>query len=78
MIEQHYSGQEVANLLGVHEETIRKLALRGEIRWVPVGGQRRFPESAITEYLEHGSSPARVVSLDRRRHTRGSAKGRSA
>ncbi len=51
-IEKHYTGREVADLLAAHPETIRRAAKRGELRSVRVGSERRYPESAIKEYLE--------------------------
>ena len=50
-IEQHYTGREVAERLSVHPETVRRLAAKRELRSVRVGSERRYPESAIREYL---------------------------
>lgn len=50
-IEKHYTGRQVADLLAVCPETIRRLAARGELRSVRVGSERRYPESAVKEYL---------------------------
>ena len=50
-IDRHYTGKQVAELLAVCPETIRRLAARGELRSVRVGSERRYPESAVTEYL---------------------------
>ena len=47
----HYTGRQVADLLAVCPETIRRLAARGELRSVRVGSERRYPESAVKEYL---------------------------
>jgi excisionase family DNA binding protein len=51
-IEQHYRGGQVAKRLAVHPETVRRLAAKGELRSVRIGSERRYPESAIREYLE--------------------------
>lgn len=51
-IEQHYTGRELAERLSVHPETIRRAAARGELRSVRVGTERRYSESAVTEWLE--------------------------
>lgn len=50
-IEQHYTTDELAERLRAHPETIRRAAARGELRSVRVGSERRYPESAVVEYL---------------------------
>lgn len=57
-IERHYRPAEVAEQLGVTTETLRKLAFRGEIRCVRVGRDRRYPQSAIDEFLTRNTEPA--------------------
>jgi excisionase family DNA binding protein len=51
-IERHYTTRELAERLGVHPETIRREAMRGRLRSVRVGSERRYPESAVREWLE--------------------------
>jgi excisionase family DNA binding protein len=51
-VEQHYTTGEVAGLLAVNPETVRRLAARGALRFVRVGAELRIPTSAIREYLE--------------------------
>jgi excisionase family DNA binding protein len=51
VIERHYTTRELAELLQVHPETIRRAAARGELRSVRVGSERRYPESAVKEWL---------------------------
>jgi excisionase family DNA binding protein len=51
VIEKHFSTRELAELLNAHPETIRREALRGRLRSVRVGSERRYPESAVKEYL---------------------------
>jgi excisionase family DNA binding protein len=53
-IERHYTTRELAELLAVHPETIRRAAARGHLRSVRVGHERRYPESAVREWLEGG------------------------
>ena len=50
-IERHYTTRELAELLAVHQETLRREAQRGRLRSVRVGSERRYPESAVREYL---------------------------
>jgi excisionase family DNA binding protein len=62
VIERHYTTKELAALLAANPETVRRAAARGELKSVPVGSERRYPESAIRDYLtrmEHGHSQAR-------------------
>jgi len=74
MIERHYKTAEVAELLSVHTETVLRLAQRGEIRSVRIGNDRRYPESAIREFLERNTEEVRpkVASIAARRETRSS------
>jgi excisionase family DNA binding protein len=50
-IEKHYTAHELAELLGVSYETVLELAYKREIASIRVGRLRRFPESAVTAYL---------------------------
>lgn len=54
-IEIHYRGKALASLLSVNPETIRRAAASGELRSVRVGAERRYPESAVKEWLEGDS-----------------------
>jgi excisionase family DNA binding protein len=51
MIERHYSGKALAGLLSVNPETIRRAAVVGRLGSVRVGRERRYPESAVREWL---------------------------
>ena len=51
-IERHYTTADLAELLSVHPETIRERARTGELRSVRLKVERRFPESAVREWLE--------------------------
>lgn len=51
VIERHYTTAELAELLAVHPETIRRAAASGRLRSVRVGRDRRYPESAVNEWL---------------------------
>ncbi len=50
-IERHYTTRELAELLSVHPETIRREAARGRLRSVRVGAERRYPQSAVEAWL---------------------------
>lgn len=51
MIERHYTTAELAELLSVHPETVRRAAASGELRSIRLGRDRRYPESAVVEWL---------------------------
>jgi excisionase family DNA binding protein len=67
-LERHYKTRDVAELLSVHEETVLRLAQCGTLRSVRVGSERRYPESAIVEFLERNvDETARRVGVPPRR-----------
>lgn len=51
-IEYHYSGRALAVRFSVNPETIRRAAASGKLRSVRVGSARRYPESAVNEWLD--------------------------
>jgi len=52
MIEaRYYTTQELAELLSVNPETIRRAAASGALRSVRVGRVRRYSDSAVSEWL---------------------------
>lgn len=78
MIERHYKTAEVAELLSVHTETVLRLAQRGELLSVRIGNDRRYPESAIRDFLDRHTEGSVVASIVSRRETRSSRERRSA
>jgi excisionase family DNA binding protein len=52
VIERHYRTAELAELLSVHPETVRRAAAAGELRSIRIGNERRYPESAVLEWCE--------------------------
>lgn len=57
MIERHYKTRELAELLGLHPETIRRAAQRGELESVRIGLDRLYSESAVHNWLEANRDP---------------------
>lgn len=53
LIEPHYKGRQLAELLAVNPETIRRAAAAGRLRSVRFGRERRYPESAVKEWLQN-------------------------
>lgn len=77
MIEQHYKTRELAERLGVHPETIRRAAQRGELESIRIGLDRIYAESAVQRFLAANVDPA-VAVLNGQRQTRASSNGRKA
>ena len=77
MIERHYKTRELAELLGIHPETIRRAAQRGELESIRIGLDRIYSESAVQRFLAANVDPA-VAALNGRRQTRPSSYGREA
>jgi excisionase family DNA binding protein len=61
LIERHYSTRQLAELLSVNPETIRREAQRGRLRSVRIGSERRYPESAVRQYLENRAEPEAAI-----------------
>ena len=57
MIERHYTTAELARLLSVHPETIRRAAASGRLKSRRLGRERRYAESAVKEWLASGEEP---------------------
>lgn len=73
--DRYFTGKTLAELFQVHPETIRRAAASGALRSVRVGAERRYPESAVEEWIS-GERPqlrGRFGSLDRTRGVRMSA-----
>lgn len=77
MIERHYKTRELAERLGVHPDTIRRAAQRGELESIRIGLDRIYAESAIERFLAAHVDPA-VAVVSRRRQTRPSSNGTEA
>jgi excisionase family DNA binding protein len=70
-LERHYSGREVAELLGVNYETVLQLAQTGELPSLRVGRLRRFSESAVKTYISRHQDGIVVDLTSRLRSPRG-------
>jgi excisionase family DNA binding protein len=77
MIERHYKTRELAKILGIHPDTIRRAAQRGDLESIRIGLDRIYAESAINRWLGANLDPS-VAALNRRRQTRPSSNGREA
>ena len=53
VVERHFTTAQLAALLAVHPETIRRAAARGELESVRIGrgSERRYPESGVQAWL---------------------------
>jgi excisionase family DNA binding protein len=51
LIERYYTTAEIAELLAVHPETVRRAAAAGHLPSIRVGRDRRYAESAVREWL---------------------------
>jgi excisionase family DNA binding protein len=58
MMERMYTTRQVAEAWAVNPETVRRLAARGLLRSVRVGSERRYPESAVREYVRSRETAA--------------------
>lgn len=75
MIERHYKTRELAELLGLHPETIRRAAQRGHLESVRIGLDRIYAESAVQRWLEDNRDRAAAAAA---RHTGTSTRRREA
>jgi excisionase family DNA binding protein len=61
VIERHYKTRELAELLGLHPETIRRAAQRGELESVRIGLDRIYSESAVQRWLDANRERAPIA-----------------
>lgn len=78
MIEQHYKTRELAELLGLHPETIRRAAQRGQLESVRIGLDRIYAESAVQCWLEANRERGPLVAVHHNGETRSSTTQREA
>jgi len=78
VIERHYKTRELAELLGLHPETIRRAAQRGQLVSVRIGLDRIYAESAVQHWLELNRDHAAITAAYRNGDTRTSTTRREA
>lgn len=78
MIERHYKTRELAELLGLHPETIRRAAQRGQLESVRIGLDRIYAESAVQQWLELNRDHTPLATAYRNGETRPSTTRREA
>jgi excisionase family DNA binding protein len=61
ILERHYTTAQVADLLAVNPETVRRAAARGDLLSRRIGRDRRYSESAVRDWLESLSDPPRAA-----------------
>jgi excisionase family DNA binding protein len=57
-LERYCTTRQLAEMLHVNPETIRRAARRGELQSIRVGLERRYSESAVGAWLELLASPS--------------------
>jgi excisionase family DNA binding protein len=75
VIERHYKTRELAELLGLHPDTIRRAAQRGELESIRIGLDRIYSESAVQKFLRANLDTS-VAAVNKQRQTRPSNHGR--
>jgi excisionase family DNA binding protein len=78
VIERHYKTRELAKLLGLHPETIRRAAQRGQLASVRIGLDRIYSESAVNCWLDANRDQAAAAAARSIRHTRTSPTAKEA
>jgi excisionase family DNA binding protein len=69
VIERHYKTRELAELLGLHPETIRRAAQRGQLESVRIGLDRIYSESAVQRWLDSNRECAPIAPGPANGHT---------
>jgi excisionase family DNA binding protein len=74
VIERHYKTRELAELLGLHPETIRRAAQRGQLESIRIGLDRIYAESAVQSWLAANRDRAAAAVAHANGDTRASTK----
>ena len=78
MIERHYKTRELAEILGLHPETIRRAAQRGELESIRIGLDRIYAESAVNRWLDGNKDQGARAAGQLNGDTRASSKRKEA
>jgi excisionase family DNA binding protein len=78
VIERHYKTRELAEILGLHPETIRRAAQRGELESIRIGLDRLYAESAVNRWLDGNKDHAARAATQGNGDTRASSKRKEA
>jgi len=78
VIERHYKTRELAEILGLHPETIRRAAQRGELESIRIGMDRLYAESAVNRWLDRNKDHAARAAGQRNGDTRASTRTKEA
>jgi excisionase family DNA binding protein len=74
VIERQYKTRELAELLGLHPETIRRTAARGQLQSIRIGLDRIYAESAVHRWLDDNLDHAALTAAGRNGDTRASTR----
>ncbi len=78
MIERHYKTRELAEVLGLHPETIRRAAQRGQLESIRIGLDRIYAESAVNRWLDGNKDHAAHAASRVKGNTRASTNRKEA
>jgi excisionase family DNA binding protein len=78
VIERHYKTRELAEVLGLHPETIRRAAQRGELESIRIGLDRIYAESAVNRWLDGNKDHAARAASRMKGNTRASTNRKEA
>ena len=78
VIERHYKTGELAEVLGLHPETIRRAAQRGDLESIRIGLDRIYAESAVNRWLDGNKDHAARAASRVKGNTRASTNRKEA
>lgn len=60
-LDKHWKTEPLAQQLGIHPETLRRAAQRGELRPVRLGRDLLWPEQEVQRWLDEQRQPERAA-----------------